>query len=185
MSIFILLLMLSAPAADITEWQRLSDPLSPARDGKVYCEGADHAAKTCSAMVEFRFAEDGSISDTTKAALNNDPPMSFAVNVSVSMKADQVCMILSQKELDGIEIFVGDKLFDDESANELLGFIKESMAKDFLGKELCEQHFAAGDRFKTITTIDGVEDTEVGEEYSWIDKSAGYSLATKHPLFAE
>lgn len=183
MSNLLFTLLLSSSQVPAANWIPVEDPLVEARNGMVYCEDPDHAAKTCSAFGSYVFAPDGTIRGKGRGALNNDPPMSFTLEADVTIKGRELCMDISQETIDGMELLVGDEVFVAEEADELVGMVRESFAAELLGKEICEQHFTDGEKRLSTATLDGVAQPDLSGEYAWIGKDDGYRLIADEPLF--
>jgi hypothetical protein len=185
MSQIALLLLLSSQIASEPNLQPITDPLAPAREGKSYCQSPNREAKTCSGISTYRFEADGSIIGRSVGALNNDPPLSFAIEGVTEIKEGSICFTIRQKDLDAMYLMVGSERFDSEPGDKLLALRRESMATEILDKEICEKHYRDGDRLTYTTFVDSVENADMSGDYVLIDDSSGYRLHASTPLFEE
>lgn len=183
MSNMLLILLLSTAQIPTANWQPVDDPLVEARKGMVYCEDPNHSEKTCSALASYIFPPDGSILGEARGALNNDPPMSFVIGGKVTIRGRELCILVSQENLDGMQLLVGEEIFSSEEGDKLVAMVRESMADELLGKEMCEQHFADGTKRMSTATLNGVPQPDLTGEYAWIGKDDGYRLIADEPLF--
>jgi hypothetical protein len=184
LSVFFILALASQTVTE-PNWQPITDPLAPSREGKLYCQSPNLTNKTCSGISSYRVTGDGIIIGHAVGALNNDPPMSFVIEANTEVKDGALCFALSQRNLDEMYLMIGDQRFESEEGDKLLALRRESMAEDLLEKEVCEQHFSDGDRRTLKAFVDGVEVPEMSGEYVLITESSGYRLHTSYPLFGD
>ena len=133
----------------------------------------------------FTFLEDGSVVGRAEAALNNDPPMYFTFDARAETKNREICTSVTQRDIDSIQMFLGDEVFDAEQTKQLEKMVREGVAGQVNGKVVCQRHFVDGDLRKSTAFIDGAESPDLASEYVWIEKDAGYRLFTAEPILDE
>lgn len=154
-----------------------SDPLGPAREGKLLCVDADAAAKTCNAIATYTFNADGSIVSESRAAVSPSPMIVLTTRTRVVVRDGQECASTSgfADQITGVEID-GQVL-----AGEQLSGVREMIAGQILAVlgegELCSAYAAAADGKVAYTvTLDGVARPELNGTAMWIDPAEGWRI---------
>jgi hypothetical protein len=166
------LLLLAATAYG----QTATDPLAPARQGKIQCVVPNTEKKTCVGTTSYVFAADGSYKTTTRLLLNPEPAIIMEVANSGAVKDGKACEVIKLSDFEAAPITVAGQPADDGTAGAIRGQLG-AMLGQYDGKTNCATSKPVeGGMLLNEVAIDGTAHPELSQKFIWVDPKDGYTL---------
>ena len=165
-----LLIALASVAAGQT-----TDPLAPAREGKLQCIVPNTEKKTCMGLATYTMRADGSYDSVTTTALAPTPLITMETRISGKIENGQVCNTIRTADLTGSDFKMDGAPMDPAMAEGIKAQIVAAVgAMD--GKKACSTESADGDVRVAAITVDGVRHPELDQRFIWVGPADGYKV---------
>lgn len=166
-------LAVSALAAAPSVRAQDSDPLAPAREGRIECISPNVAARLCGVMSGYRFLEDGKIANDYVMHIQNEPVVLAYGTDTVEVRDGMVCSRIEAGEIEAIRFTVDGRRAPSDIAEEL----RNAFALALTGiDEICSRTTPDGDTARVTVFTDGVEQPELAERMIWVRRQEGYTV---------
>ncbi|GAA0638676.1 hypothetical protein [Brevundimonas lenta] len=153
-------------------------PLEPGRSGQVQCYGPDVAARTCTAIGAYRFAEDGTIWNDAQNLINAAPRIVLHATAKVYVRNDAECARQENRGDDITAIEVDGVPLEGQALETARKQIADNMQTVLGDGEFCTTYHPNPDgSLRAAVTIDGVDRPEFESTVLWIDPAQGWTLA--------
>ena len=164
-----MLMMLAAnPAA--------SDPLAPAREGKIMCVVPNVEKKTCIGITRYRVATTDRYETTTSLFLAPSPLITMDVRTEGTVKGEEMCETVKLASFQAGTVFLNGQPADEATS----GAVKSQMAAALGaldGKRACSVFVPAEDgMILNQATIDGAPRADLSQKFIWVSEGDGYTL---------
>lgn len=164
-----LILLIAAAGAQAT------DPLTPARQGKIQCVGPNKANKTCKGTSTYTVHADGSYESVTIAMINPVPLITMEVRSKGKIEGNQLCGPLLKSDYEKATFQMDGKPTDDATATMIRTQVAAAIAP-MDGKKGCATETPEGDVIALNVTLDGEAKPELSQKAIWVSPSEGYKL---------
>ena len=161
---FDVLMLLAALAG-----QSDSDPLAPAREGKVQCYAPNAEKKTCMAISAFEAKDDGSWVNNATALLDPAQGITMTTNSVVRSTPAGVCGTVTRDDILAGSLTMGGTALPAEQGKPILEMVATAVeGMGMIGKPSCSSFATEGDALKSTVTIDGVAKPEFAQTGKWV-----------------
>jgi len=151
----------------------LSDPLAPARAGKLECHSPDAARKRCAVLIGYRFGDDGVIANRTEALLSVEPWINMKLNASVAVQDGEVCGPF--EGADKAEVLMNGQPADAAVTAEVRKTM-QTFFDTFKGKQRCTAYERDGAGYKTTVTAKGAVHPMESQPMIWVEPGDGWTV---------
>jgi hypothetical protein len=156
--------------------QAASDPLAPAREGKIQCHSPDLAHKTCLSIARYEPRADGSYLNTADLLLDPQYAVSLRVRSEVRVKGPAICGVLTRDDILGGEVEVAGAAMPDKTKPILERVAAAFESMGLIGKEICTSYSADGGQLRAEAKVDGVVRPEFAQPVIWVGPDDGWTL---------
>ena len=151
----------------------ITDPLAPAKTGKLLCSSPDQALATCGALASYVFTKDGAIVSRSEVVVSPRPFTTMTTSASVRVRGAEVC-----GRLTGVQAatFVIDRKPADEATTAALRTRLGPAFNGFAGVELCTVYVPRWEGFMALISIGGERRPGLDQPVIWVDPAEGYAV---------
>ncbi len=154
-----------------------TDPLAPARAGKIQCVGPNQEKKTCLAFGRYQVDADGSYQSTVTVLVNPSPAITMETRAKGKVENGQVCGIIRKEDYAASTFTLDGAPMDAAMADGIKAQVL-AVVSTMDGKNGCSSERADGDVLVSEVTLDGVARPELTQRFIWISPDEGYKLGT-------
>ena len=154
-----------------------TDPLAPARAGKIQCVGPNQEKKTCLAFGRYQVGADGSYQSTVTVLVNPSPAITMETRAKGKVENGQVCGIIRKEDYAASTFTMNGAPMDTAMADGIRAQLLAAVAP-MDGKNGCSKERAEGGVTVSEVTLDGVARPELTQRFIWVGADDGYTLGT-------
>jgi hypothetical protein len=168
-------MMLLAPLLLLAAAQtEQSDPLAPAREGRIRCIGPDRQARTCATMVRYTLHEAGGFDAEVSGVVSLQPLVVIDYRTSGGVEDGAVCSIVRPVD------FTAGKL--SKSGAPMTAALESQVRSNVMlalqplaGKRRCYRDRQSGEELASDVTIDGALRPDLAQRAIWVKAEDGYT----------
>ncbi len=169
------LLLATRPSFAEPAGQVLSDPVAPARSGAMQCYMPNPTAHTCSALAEYRFGQNGEITNPAAVMVQSAPLIVMHSTSRVVIRDHKICGRVLASDVDEATFEVNGAPASADATARLRQAVRQNTAG--LG-EVCSLYTSDGAGGFTVSVeVDGVAHPEMAEHIIWVAPADGYRVA--------
>ena len=144
-----------------------TDPLAPARAGKIQCVGPNQEKKTCLAFGRYQVDADGSYQSTVTVLVNPSPAITMETRAKGKVENGQVCGIIRKEDYAASTFTMNGAPMDTAMADGIRAQVLAAVAP-MDGKNGCSKERAEGGVTVSEVTLDGVARPELTQRFIWV-----------------
>lgn len=174
-ALLVFLLLATKPSLAEPAGQVLNDPVGPARSGAMQCYTPNAATHTCSALAEYRFEQNGEITNPAAVMVQSNPLIVMHSTTRVVIRDHKICGRVLAGDADAATFEVNGAPASEDATVRLRQAIRQSLAE--LG-EVCSLYTSDGAGGFTVSVdVDSVAHPEMAEHIIWVAPADGYRVA--------
>jgi hypothetical protein len=157
-----------------------TDPLAPAREGRILCYGPQADQRACEGFSRFSFEGDGRITNASVTVLASDPPITMRSSLKVYIRDGAECTMIADPADMFTAILVGDQPLQGEAFKTMSDGMAAALRENLGIGEYCTTYAPIGDGvLETITSVNGVPKPSTRNRAIWIDPNEGWRIAPR------
>jgi len=159
-----------------------SDPLAPAREGKLQCHSPDLERRTCGAIAEYAPLADGKWRNIATVRIASAPEIIMHGESTVEVEDEAICGVVSRAELITWKVTVDGVAMPAPEARAILDQVADRFASlGALGTKSCTRYRPDGDGLLAEMVIDGKPRPEASQRVIWVRPADGYQVGAARP----
>ncbi|WP_010543540.1 hypothetical protein [Sphingomonas elodea] len=152
----------------------VSDPLAPARAGRIRCIDPDRASRTCGTIVHYTLRGDGAFDALVTGIVNRDPMIVIEYSTFGQVRDGAVCSRIRPADFNAGKLTSnGTALSPALEANTRLKLLQT--LQPLAGHERCYRDTTSGDELSVNVTVDGILRPDMAQGAIWVLPEDGYA----------
>lgn len=152
----------------------VSDPLAPARAGRIRCIDPDRTSRTCSTIVRYTLRGDGNFDALVTGVVNRDPLIVLEYSTFGQIRDGAVCSRIRPADFNAGKLTSNGAPLTPVLQTSTRAKLLEAL-QPLAGHERCYRDSAAGEEIAVSVTIDGLLRPEMGQAAIWVLPEDGYA----------
>lgn len=173
---YALALLFALALAGLAPAHAQTDPLAPAREGRLQCMTPNVEHRTCVALARFEFTDAG-IMNPAETVLVPNPVILIRTETPVIVRGNAVCGVMNAEDMERATFTIEGQAATQEQAQG----IRDAVAPYFqplYGLEVCSAVVTGADGAQRMeASIDGARRDDLDMDFIWVGADEGYTVA--------
>jgi hypothetical protein len=168
-----MLLSLALALLAPVQGEAVSDPLAPAKAGRIRCIDPDRSARTCGTIVRYTLRGDGAFDALVTGVVNRDPVIVLEYSTFGQVRDGMVCSRVRPADFNSGKLTSNGTALSPALETNTRMKLMEAL-QPLAGHERCYRDAGAGELTVNVT-IDGLLRPEMSQTAIWVLPEDGYA----------
>jgi hypothetical protein len=168
-----MLLSLALALLAPVQGEAVSDPLAPAKAGRIRCIDPDRSARTCGTIVRYTLRGDGAFDALVTGVVNRDPVIVLEYSTFGQVRDGMVCSRIRPADFNSGKLTSNGTALSPALETNTRMKLMEAL-QPLAGHERCYRDAGAGELTVNVT-IDGLLRPEMSQTAIWVLPEDGYA----------